>query len=161
VAAECTRRQDAAIDDAPPLYLVLFNLGRFRGLRREEDTFHFSSRDDDAPPKPANQLTQILREGPSLGIHTLVWCDTCNTLNRWLDRQTIHDMEMRVAFQMSGGDSSTLIDSADAGRLGTHRAIFYDEGLGQMEKFRPYRVPDEAWLAEVRARLAAKAEPRP
>ncbi|MBN2216543.1 MAG: hypothetical protein JW719_04120 [Pirellulales bacterium] len=157
VAAECARRQEQGIDNAPPLYLVIYNLGRFRELRREEDSFRFSSRDDE-PPKPADQLTRILREGPALGIHTLIWCDTCNTLNRWLDRQTIHDLEMRVAFQMSGGDSSMLIDSADAGRLGAHRAILYDEGLGQTEKFRPYRVPDEAWLAEVRASLAAKTK---
>jgi len=161
VAIEFARRHEGNIDDAPPLYLVIFNLGRFRELRREEDAFHFSSRDEDAAPKPSAQLARILREGPSLGIHSLIWCDTCNTLNRWLDRQTIHDLEMRVAFQMSAGDSSTLIDSADAGRLGAHRAIFYDEGRGQMEKFRPYRVPDELWLAEIQSRLAPRTEPRP
>ncbi|HLA84148.1 MAG TPA: FtsK/SpoIIIE domain-containing protein [Thermoguttaceae bacterium] len=154
LSAECSRRHAENLDNAPPIYLVIYNLGRFRDLRREEDSFRFSSSSDDKPPSPAVQLNTLLREGPSVGIHVLMWCDTCNTLNRWMERQTIHDMEMRVVFQMSGGDSSLLIDSADASRLGAHRAILYDEGLGQTEKFRPYRVPDETWLAQVRAQLA-------
>lgn len=156
IAAELSRRQEQGIDDAPPLYLVIYDLGRFRDLRREEDVFSFSSRDDDAPPKPSAQFTKILREGPGLGIHTIVWCDTHNTLDRWLDRQAMHDFEMRVAFQMSAGDSSMLIDTADAGRLGTHRAIYYNSGLGEIEKFRPYGLPDKEWLAEVQEKLAAR-----
>ena len=151
-------RQAEQIDDARPLYLVIFNLGRFRDLRRQEDTFGFSSAGGEEPPSTVDQFTEILREGPSLGIHTLVWCDTCNTLGRWLARQTIHDLEMRVAFQMSEGNSTMLIDSPDAGRLGAHRAILYDEGLGQMEKFRPYGPPDERWLTQVQEQLAARAE---
>ncbi|MBN1588381.1 MAG: hypothetical protein JW888_02595 [Pirellulales bacterium] len=160
VTTELTRRQSEGIDDGPPVYFVVFNLGRFRDLRREEDTFRFSSSDDDQPPKPASQFTRILREGPAMGIHVLVWSDTCNTLTRWLERQTIHDLEMRVAFQMSSGDSSTLIDSAEAGKLGAHRAILYDEGLGQTEKFRPYGPPSQEWLADVRTQLAA-TDPQP
>jgi hypothetical protein len=29
-----------------------------------------------AAPNPTQQFTTILREGPDLGIHSLVWCDT-------------------------------------------------------------------------------------
>ncbi|MGD9126938.1 MAG: FtsK/SpoIIIE domain-containing protein, partial [Planctomycetia bacterium] len=152
---EMKRRQEQGIDDGPPIYLVIYDLGRFRDLRRDEDSFSFSSRDDE-PAKPSAQLSELLREGPGLGIHTLVWCDTCNTMNRWFDRQTIHDFEMRVAFQMSAGDSSMLIDSAEAGRIGPHRAIYYDEGLGQMEKFRPYGLPPIPWLAKIQKQLAAQ-----
>ncbi|NLE38134.1 MAG: cell division protein FtsK, partial [Pirellulaceae bacterium] len=50
VAAELSRRQSQGIDDARPIYLVIHDLGRFRDLRREEDTFRFSSRDDDEAP---------------------------------------------------------------------------------------------------------------
>jgi len=155
ITTELERRRGESIEDAPPIYLVVYDLGRFRELRREEETFRFSASDDE-PPSPSKQFGQILRDGPALGIHTLVWCDTCNTLGRWLDRQAIHDLEKRVAFQMSASDSSTLVDSADAGRLGAHRAILYDEGLGQMEKFRPYAPPTAAWLAAVSQRLASR-----
>ncbi|MBN1910140.1 MAG: hypothetical protein JW818_10405 [Pirellulales bacterium] len=156
LAAELQRRRQANLDHEPPIYLVVHDLSRFRELRRAEESFSFSSLDEDQPPSPAKQFAEILRDGSVFGLHTLIWCDTCNTLGRWLDRQSVHDLELRVVFQMSAGDSSTLIDSGDAGRLGPHRAIFYDEGLGQMEKFRPYGPPTDAWLAQVKTRLVAR-----
>jgi hypothetical protein len=55
---------------------------------------------------------------------------------------------------MSVADSSTLIDTPAASRLGLHRALFASEEMGQPEKFRPYRLPDDDWLASVRERLA-------
>ncbi|MBN2022861.1 MAG: hypothetical protein JW809_08695 [Pirellulales bacterium] len=158
VTAELDRRHEQGVEGAAPMFLIVHDLGRFRDLRREEETFRFSAADDDQPPSPAKQFGRILRDGPPLGIHALVWCDTCNTLGRWLERQAIHDLEKRVAFQMSAGDSSTLIDSADAGRLGAHRAILYDEGLGQMEKFRPYAPPGKTWLDEAQARFQSRGK---
>ena len=57
---------------------------------------------------------------------------------------------MRVLFQMSAADSSTLIDIPAASKLGVHRALFYSEDRGQPEKFRPYGLPSEEWLAWVK-----------
>ena len=70
-----------------------------------------------------------------------------------LDRQSLQDFEMRVLFQMNANDSSSLIDSPEAARLGVHRAIFYDEGQGLMEKFRPYGLPSTEYLAWVKQHL--------
>ena len=58
---------------------------------------------------------------------------------------------------MNATDSSSLMESPDAARLGVHRAIFYDGGHGQMEKFRPYGLPSAQWLAEVRRQLFRRA----
>ena len=58
---------------------------------------------------------RVLREGAGLGMHTVVWCDTHNNLTRCLDRQALREFEMRVLFQMSATDSSTLIDNPLAG----------------------------------------------
>jgi len=55
---------------------------------------------------------------------------------------------MRVLFQMSGNDSSALIDSPAANRLGYHRALFVSEEQGRLEKFRPYALPPHDWIAE-------------
>jgi hypothetical protein len=52
--------------------------------------------------------------------------------------------------QMAIADSSTLIDSPLAAKLGMHRAILVTEEDGRVEKFRPYGPPSEAWLAEVK-----------
>ena len=72
-----------------------------------------------------------------------------------LDRQSLRDFEMRVLFQMNANDSSSLMDTPEASRLGVHRAIFYDEGQGRMEKFRPYGLPSADWLAWVKAANSA------
>ena len=139
-----------------PRYLIVHGVHRFRDLRREEDDYGYGRRGAEREPTPSEQFLTLLREGPPLGIHLLFWCDTLPNLNRSLDRPAVRECAMRVLFQMSAGDSSTLIDSPVAARLGRHRALFYHEELGLIEKFRPYDLPPRAWLAGVRDRLAEK-----
>ena len=154
IAAELARRQEDGHDRPPPLYLFIYNLSRFRDLRKEDD-FSFSG--DGEKPSPSKQFSTILREGPPLGIHTLIWCDTYSNVARMLDRQNMQDFELRVLFQMNANDSSSLMDSPEASRLGVHRAILYDEGQGVAEKFRPYGLPSSQFLAFVKKQLSARA----
>jgi S-DNA-T family DNA segregation ATPase FtsK/SpoIIIE len=149
IATELARRESAAEEDAPPIYLVIFNGGRFRELRRGEDDFSFSS-DRDKPPSPDKQWAEILRNGPAWGVHTLLWCDTYNNVSRMLDRMAIREFEMRIAFQMSAADSASFLDNPAATKLRQHRGLLASEDLGTLEKFRPYGVPTDEWLAEVR-----------
>jgi len=149
IAEEMARRRQNDETDAPSLYLLVDHLSRFRDLRKAEDDFGFSSFGDDKPASPAAQFAGIMREGPEVGIHGLIWCDTYNSVMRSIDRQGLRDFEMRVLFQMNGADSSNLIDSPAAARLGVFRAILYDDGQGRLEKFRPYGVPSEEWLRQV------------
>src|SRR5262249_15462633 len=121
---------------------------RFRDLRRAEDDFGFSSQPHEKQ-NPASQFAEILREGPAAGIHTLAWCDSMNSLTRVLDRHSIREFELRVLFQMSAADSSALIDSPLASKLGLHRALFFSEEKGKLEKFRPYGLPHDEWLMRV------------
>jgi hypothetical protein len=156
LSEELQRRQQAT--DAPqfaPVFLFLFGLQRFRDLRRSEDDFGFGRREEKATP--SQQFADLLREGPGLGIHLVVWCDTLNNLNRSLDRQGLREFDLRVLFQMSVSDSSNLIDSPLAAKLGVHRAYFYSEEQGRPEKFRPYGLPPETWLAQVGERLRGSA----
>ena len=55
---------------------------------------------------------------------------------------------------MSINDSSALIDSPAASRLGPHRAFFYSEEQGRLEKFRPYAVPSDEWLLWAKEQLS-------
>jgi hypothetical protein len=153
LAAEVDRRHKEADLTAPPRFLLVYGLHRFRDLRREED-FSFSRRGEDRP-NPAKLFATLLREGPPVGVFTLAWCDTQNNLTRSVDRQGLREFEMRVLFQMSAADSSNLVDSPVAAKLGLHRALFYTEDQGRLEKFRPYGPPDDAWLDTVRQRLEA------
>jgi S-DNA-T family DNA segregation ATPase FtsK/SpoIIIE len=77
-------------------------------------------------------------------------------MNRTLDRQGMKEFENRILFQMSANDSSTLIDTPAASKLGENRALYYSEEENRIEKFRPYGVPERAWLEAVKQKFAAR-----
>ncbi|HSV98740.1 MAG TPA: FtsK/SpoIIIE domain-containing protein [Sedimentisphaerales bacterium] len=158
---ELARQADARVQesrhDALSIFLMIFGLQRYRMLRRSEDVFSLS-RDEEAAPRCDVQFADLLREGPTVGIHTLIWANTLSTLERTLDRQTIHEFDHRVLFQMSTADSSNLIDSPIANQLGLHRALLHSEEQGGMERFRPYAAIPSDWLEEAGKRLGEKCE---
>lgn len=160
LATEVDRRRDEGVTEEPPIYLLIHDLQRFRQLRKAEDDFSYSSPDPSEPPKPSDRLGTILRDGPIHGVHLILWVDTLNNLNRTFDRATLRELEHRVLFQMSSADSSTLIDSPLANRLGMQRALLVSEEAGQMERFRPYGPPDETWLFQTIDRLNRRSQSR-
>ncbi|TWU23729.1 FtsK-like domain-containing protein [Bythopirellula polymerisocia] len=149
LADELSRRNADLDQEYQPQFVVIYDLAQFRDLRVTEKEFSFSvgSTNDDKPRATDDQFREILREGPAVGIHFLVWCDSQNSLTRALDRIAMREVDYRVALQMSPVDSTSLIDSPAAGRLGEHRAIFYRDDLGTSTKFRPYGRPSAEWLA--------------
>ncbi len=163
VAQEVQSRVDTR-ESRPPIYLVIYNLARYRELRKADDDFGFTSfGDEEAAVSPAQHLLTILREGPAVGVHVLLWCDTYNNVTRWFDRQTLREIAHRVLFQMSATDSSNLMDSAAASNLGAMRAICYDDEQGESERFRPYGLPSREWLdhaAELLRGIKDEAENR-
>lgn len=155
VAQEVARRQQANDTESAPVFLMIYGLQRFRDLRKQDDDFSFS-RGEDKPPSPDKQFATIVREGPAFGVFTIVWCDNLNNVNRALDRAGLREFEMRVLFQMSVNDSSTLIDTPAASKLGQHHALYYTEERGYAEKFRPYGLPSDAWLSSVKQQCKAE-----
>jgi S-DNA-T family DNA segregation ATPase FtsK/SpoIIIE len=157
LADEVKRR----LDDGQPgasFYLFLYGLQRARDLRQEEVGFggFGGFGEDEGASNPAQQFAAILRDGPDLGIHTLVWCDTVTNLNRSLDRRALREFGIRVAFQMIAEDYAHLTDTPLASKLGAYRALFYDEEEGKVEKFRPYGLPSEGWLTQVKNWLTSR-----
>jgi hypothetical protein len=159
LAAEVKSRQDAPSDDQGPIYILIYDIQRFRDLRKSDDDFGFSRYDEDKPAPPSKLFGDVLRDGPPVGIHTVVWCDSVNNLNRTLDRQGLKEFENRILFQMSANDSSTLIDNPAASKLGENRSLYFSEEENRVEKFRPYGLPGVSWLERVRDRFAARPRP--
>ena len=147
------KRQDDTDAQHPPIFAFLFGLQRYRSLRKSEDSFSFGSGDEEAKPKPDKQFADLLREGPALGIHIVTWADTPAAVDRTIDRASMREFDTRVLFQMSANDSSNLIDSPAANKLGFHRALYYSEEQGLLEKFRPYALPSGEWLKDVGVKL--------
>ena len=147
-------RDERDATNEPSIFLLMFGMQRFRSIRPNDD-YSFSM-DEDAKPKADRLFLDIVTDGPRVGIHVIMWCDTMANLSRSLPRQGLREFDLRVAFQMSAADSTQFIDGAGASNLGLARAMLYSEESGSLEKFRPYDVPDPAWLASVRDRLTSE-----
>lgn len=148
LAAELQRRESEPA--ASPTFVVVFGVQRLRDFRRSDD---FSI---EAAGSPPDQLAALLREGPARSMHVILWSDTLIALERAVDRRTLREFAPRVLLQMSGADSTALIDSPAAGSLGRHRAILAHDDLGTSEKFRPYSLPDPIWLNSTLDVLSAR-----
>jgi len=145
--AEELKRRAENESSGPEIFVLIHGLQNFKKLRAE-DEFSFSSGSGDAP-NPAAILSSLITEGPARWIHVIVTCDTYNNMSRFLGRKALGEFEMRVVFQMSAGDSASLIDTPAAGTLGLHRALFYNDREGSLETFRPYAQPDGEWIKNV------------
>lgn len=150
--AEYERRQKGETADRSPRFLIVHGLARFRELRKPEDDFGFG-RKSDGPKPPGELFATLLREGPSFGIHTILWCDTLPNFNRALDRQALREFSQRVLFQMSSQDSAHLLDTPAANRLDRNRALFTLDDQPRPEKFRPYGLPEIDWLKSLHKQL--------
>lgn len=139
---------------ATPCFVFVHELQKFKKLRHEED-FSFSS-DESKPPAPGAVFERLITEGPGVGIHVICTCDSYNSLARALSRKAISEFELRVLFQMSANDSATLCDSPKASDLGLHRALLHNGQMGFLETFRPYALPDAAWLEEAGRELTRR-----
>ena len=148
--AEELKTRQAGEEGGPSIFVLINGLQRYRELRKTEDAgFSFSMDDDASAPKPPaadKAFADLLRDGPGFGIHVIAWCDTQAALDRTLDRAMLREFDHRILFQMSAADSSHLIDSPAANKLGVHRAIYFSEEQGIIEKFRPYGLPNADFL---------------
>jgi S-DNA-T family DNA segregation ATPase FtsK/SpoIIIE len=148
--------------DGEAVFLVVLDLGRFRELRKADGDFGFGGfGGEEKKATPADNLLTVLRDGPPVGIHVITWCDSLTNLQRTFDRGAIKEFELRVLFQMSSSDSSTLIDSPVASKLGPNRGLFIHEETGTLEKFRPYAFPTPEWLDAVAATMRARPQGTP
>ncbi len=135
----------------PETFVLIHGLQNYKKLR-QEDEFSFST-SESGGANPAVALLSLISDGPAQGFHVIATCDTYNNVNRFLGRKTLTEFEMRVLFQMSASDSASLIDAPDAGTLGLHRALYYNDREGYIETFRPYALPGNDWIEEIATQL--------
>jgi hypothetical protein len=155
VAGEVSARQKGESKDRTPCFVFVHGAQRFRELRKEDD-FGFGRRGAERAVPPAEHLASILRDGPVVNVHVLLSADTPTNLGRVVDRSGLREMGLRVLFQMGVNDSSALIDSPAAAKLGRNRGLYVTEETSQPEKFRPYGLPPKQWLSEVGKKLRKK-----
>ncbi len=142
--------------DGAVTLVVLYDIARIRALRAADELFSFTDTGGQDGADVSRRFRKLYEEGPERNVHLLVWCDTAAGAQRVFGRSGVREFGLRVVFQMSANDSTTLIDSPAAARLGVYRALFYDEDRGTLEKFRPYAVPELVQLKELARRIAAR-----
>jgi hypothetical protein len=150
---ETQRRLDSETNNDPALFLIIQGIQRARELRLSETStgVGFAGSPGASDSSPAALFTQLLRDGPEAGIHTLLWCDSYANLKHVIDPRLVGEFGLRVVGSVSNDDSMRLLDDPVAARLDKpHRAIFYDdERPGYFEKFRPYALPHLDWLTHM------------
>lgn len=146
-----TREAAGAGTNSPAIILAIRNIGQFRSLRRDEDDFGMSGFGAAKSTTPASQLGDLIRKGPLVGIHVIIWSDTFSNAIRWLSNSLLREFDSRVAFRLNQTDSSSLIDTPAAASLSPGRAILYRDQTGAADRFRPFSWPSQQWLATVPA----------
>ena len=144
--AVVAREEDAELSAGVEHVLIVRNIGQFRSLRKEEDDFGLGSYGEPKKLTVANMFSDILKRGPLVGIHVVVWSDTFNNAVRWLSNSLLREFENRIAFRMNQTDSASLVDNPVAASLGQGRALVYRDQTGTTEKFRPFAWPSQEWL---------------
>jgi hypothetical protein len=85
LAAEVKRRLDEQVVDGEAVFVIVRDLGRFRELRKNEGDFGFSL-GGDKKASPADNFLTVLKDGPAVGVHMIIWCDSLTNLQRTFDR---------------------------------------------------------------------------
>ncbi|MFM8708168.1 MAG: cell division protein FtsK, partial [Planctomycetia bacterium] len=99
LADEVRRRIDEQVLDGEAVYVIIRDLARFRELRRNESDFGYSSFGGEQKATPAQNLVSLLKDGPPVGVHVLIWCDSLTNLQRTFERGTLKEFALRVLFQ--------------------------------------------------------------
>src|SRR5262249_3932881 len=74
-----TQRHARTATDRSTRYLIIQGVQRYRDLRKAEDDYGF--RRGDKAATPAENFATILRDGPTVGVHMIMWCDTLTNVN--------------------------------------------------------------------------------
>lgn len=150
IAEEVRTRVASDQTDLPPKLVVINPLNRFSDFKQDE-SFSFSL-DAAAKISGSAALQTVLRDGPAVGIFTILCCSSAETVSRWLPRQSRHDLQQRIIGRVNASDSAALIDSGEAANLSPATMLIYDDADGTFHKFRACDLPSpqdiQNWLSQ-------------
>jgi tetratricopeptide (TPR) repeat protein len=137
--AEVSERLDEDAKPREPMLLALYGLHRARDF--DPDAIDF-----DASEGLADSLTQILRDGPEVGVHVIVWSESVTGTGRRLAPSAMREFSWRVAGRMSSDDAQSLIDSSEAATLREHQVLVTNDDLGIFRRCTAFGLPSKEWI---------------
>ena len=126
---------------AHPKVLVLFGIHRARDLDPENES-------DDDGESLSELLSQLLRDGPEVGLHTVLWSDTLAALQRRIDRSGLKELAWWVLGAMSPDDSRAITDTEGAASLRSHQAVVFNGDTDQLRRITLFEQPSAEWITE-------------
>ncbi|MFM1801004.1 MAG: hypothetical protein RJA81_356, partial [Planctomycetota bacterium] len=141
---ELRSRQDDPPKAICPIIIVMSDIARLRDLRKSDDDYGFGGfgGGEPAPPSPLKMLSEILREGPSVAIHTILWADGSVSMQNATDRTAMNEFGTMVVFQTTAADSTHFLDNVAASRLQRWQALLVRPAESESLKIRPYGLTD-------------------
>lgn len=95
----------------------------------------------------AANLRLILRDGPEVGVHTVVIADTLANVYRRLGTDCLDDVAFRIAGRLpTDQDRQQVLDLYHSMDLRGNQLVLFDRDRDQRLKFRPYGPITEGWL---------------
>jgi hypothetical protein len=127
-------------DDGKPPSRIL----AIAGMGRARD-FDPGDYDDDSPLK---LLGKILRDGPEVGVHAIVWFDRPAGIDKRLDRGELREFGLRLVGHLSANDASTLTDTENAAALKAGQSLLADIDRTTETKVRKFALPSAEWIRQ-------------
>lgn len=118
------------------LHVTAFQLGRM---------FDMVGASGDRQSECGKLLDSILKDGPSLGVFTVLQVDNLSSLNR-LGRGALNYFNHRIALQMTEIDSNKVVGTSAVNKLkvsgrpsSDYRALYFNFMNNEITKFKPYK----------------------
>jgi len=137
--------------------LCIWGLQRLRSMRNSSGDGYTG----EAPVlSQRDLLSQILRDGPEVGVHCMIWADTHGNADSLLDADYRSQFGLRIVGPMEESPSDRLIGTTDAARFSAvNRSILYSMGAqSPLKTFRPYDLPPLQWVQAYLAKAKKKWE---
>lgn len=137
---------------SPGTLLVLSGIGRATDL--DPDAY---SLDDDEEPLAA-ALERVLRDGPEVGVHSVVVAESASSMQRRLGHAALDHFGLRVAGQLrSDSERQAILEDFRGINLRGSQMVLFDRRSERRTKFQPYGPITSDWMdvASLEARLRA------
>ncbi len=146
------KRQGGNEASRRPVFLLMHGIQRMRILTKTINTEGIYSLDFSDEEIPTGKMfLKLLDEGPGVGIFTMIWADTFNSLSKY-PYGTLDLFGYKVALQLREQDSERFLGNRYAVELKDKYAICKDIS-GECRKFQPFSVPGNAWLEKLVSRI--------
>lgn len=139
LAKEVAERHASSDYRAEAKVLVLVGVHRARELDPEDY-------DDESL---LAKIRRLVKDGPEVGIHVIVWADRKASLDRRFDSQTLREFGLRFLGRMSEDDSRSLADTEQAASITPAQLVFDDFDKAVTVVVRRLGFPGPEWIGDV------------